>query len=177
MFERHTDLGGDVATTHTQWLTADERQTWLTLTGMLTKLPAALDAQLTKDAGLTFFEYMVLAMLAEAPDRTLRMSALAERTSGSLSRLSHVVRRLENQGLVRREGAAEDRRATNAILTDEGLLRVEAAAPAHVEYARSLVIDVADDADLATLGRVSERILVQLAGERPLDGRPRVRAS
>lgn len=148
---------------NTHLLTPSERQSWLALTGMLTRLPAALDAQLTRDAGLTFFEYMVLATLAEEPDRTLRMSVLAGRASGSLSRLSHVVRRLESQGLVRREGVAEDRRATNAILTPEGLSRVEAAAPRHLEFARSLVLDGAAVEDLDALGRLGSRVLAQLA--------------
>ncbi len=156
--------------TNTQRLSPDEQQTWMALAGMLTRLPAALDAQLTKDAGMTFFEYMVLAVLNEAPERKLRMSVLAERTNGSLSRLSHVVRRLEAAGLVRREGAPEDRRATNAILTDEGRDRVEAAAPGHVEFARTLVLDVVDDEDMEAVGRVGERILDQLAGERPGHG-------
>lgn len=145
-------------------LTDDERKTWVALTGMLTKLPAALDAQMNRTAGLTFFEYTVLSILAEAPDRTLRMSTLAERTNGSLSRLSHVVTRLEAQELVRREGAPEDRRATNAILTDAGAERVDAATPAHVEYARALVLGIADRDDLETFGRVGSQILDQLVG-------------
>src|SRR5690625_266198 len=103
-----------------QWLTADERSAWLALTGLLVRLPGALDNQLERDSHLSFFEYMVLAMLAEQEDQTLRMSALAELTNGSLSRLSHVVRRLENQGLVVRETCQEDRRATDAILTATG---------------------------------------------------------
>lgn len=45
--------------------------------------------------GLTHFEYFVFAMLSEAPERTLRMTALGQRTDATLARLSHVVRRLE----------------------------------------------------------------------------------
>src|SRR5690606_35320721 len=97
--------GGDMST---RWLTPEEQRAWVALTGMLIKLPTALDAAMAKEAGLTFFEYMVLAMLAEEDDGTLRMSTLAERTNGSLSRLSHVVRRLEKQDLVERVGAPED---------------------------------------------------------------------
>ena len=69
-------------------------------------------------AGLTHFEYFVLAMLSEAPERTLRMTALAQRTNATLPRLSHVVRRLEDRGLVRRFPCPEDGRATNARLTE-----------------------------------------------------------
>ena len=147
-----------------QWLSAEERSTWLALTGLLVRLPGALDNQLERDSGLSFFEYMVLAMLAEQNEQTLRMSALAELTNGSLSRLSHVVRRLENQGLVRRETCQEDRRATNAILTSEGQDRVEAAAPGHVRHARELVVDAVDPADLATFGKVAWQILDRLGG-------------
>ena len=85
-------------TAEPQWLTGEERDAWIPLVGMLIKLPAALDAQLQRDAGLSHFEYMVLSRLSEAPDRTLRMSDLAILANGSLSRLSHVVTRLERRG-------------------------------------------------------------------------------
>ncbi|MFV0427090.1 MAG: MarR family winged helix-turn-helix transcriptional regulator [Beutenbergiaceae bacterium] len=143
-------------------LTEEERRTWLALTGMLTRLPAALDAQMTRAAGLTYFEFTVLSMLAEAPEHCLRMSVLAELSNSSLSRLSHVVSRLEGQGLVRREGAPEDRRATNAFLTEAGTQRVRQATPAHVEYARSTVLEVVNPDDLETFGRVGSRILDRL---------------
>ena len=142
-----------------RWLTAEERSSWLALTGLLTKLPGALDAQLARDSGLSFFEYMVLAMLAEQPEETLRMTALADLTNGSLSRLSHVVQRLEGQGLVRRETCAQDRRATNAILTPAGREKVEAAAPGHVARVRTLVIDAVSPQELAAFGQVGEQIL------------------
>lgn len=145
-----------------QWLSDQEKSAWLALTALLTKLPGALDAQLERDAGLTFFEYMVLGMLAEAPDQRLRMSELATATNGSLSRLSHVARRLENSGLVMREPDARDRRATVAILTDEGRERVERAAPGHVAHARELVVDAASADDLATFGRVGEQIVARI---------------
>ena len=77
------------------WLTAEEQAAWRSVAGMLFRLPAALDAQLQKDAGISHFEYMVLSSLSEAQDRTLRMSDLAAMASGALSWLSHVVRRLE----------------------------------------------------------------------------------
>jgi hypothetical protein len=86
-----------------RWLTDDERDAWMPLIGVLIKLPAALDAQLQRDSGLSHFEYMVLSRLSEAPERTLRMSDLAVLANGSLSRLSHVVTRLERRGWVRRE--------------------------------------------------------------------------
>lgn len=145
------------------WLSAEEKSAWLALTALLTKLPGALDTQLSRDAGLTFFEYMVLGMLAEADGGRLRMSALADLTNGSLSRLSHVARRLENQGLISREPDPDDGRATLAVLTEEGRSRVEKAAPRHVLHARKLVVDAASPADLETFGRVGELIVQRLS--------------
>ena len=108
------------------WLTDDERDAWIRLVGVFIKPPAALDAQLQRDAGVSHFEYMVLSRLSEAPSHTLRMSDLAVLANGSLSRLSHVVTRLERRGWVRREPCPGDGRFTNAVLTDHGCAMVEA---------------------------------------------------
>src|SRR5215208_967714 len=104
----------------TEWLSEEEQVAWVRLAAVLELLPGVLDTQLRRDADLSHFEYFVLAMLSEAPARTLRMTALATRTNATLPRLSHVVRRLEDRGLVRRFPCAEDGRATNAQLTEAG---------------------------------------------------------
>ena len=103
------------------WLTPDQLASWLSVVRLITRLPWAIDAQLQRDAGLSMIEYMTMAMLGEAPQWTMRMSDLAERTSSSLSRLSHLVTRLENRGYVRREADPADGRFTNAILLPAGL--------------------------------------------------------
>lgn len=156
----------------TRWLDADERAAWLSLSSVIATLPGALDAQLQRDAGLSFFEYMVLAMLAEQPDRVVRMSQLAIITNGSLSRLSHVVKRLENQGLVQRRSCPLDGRYTNAILTDAGHAKVVAAAPGHVATARALVIDALTKTQLAELRSIGDRIARRIDPNRgcPLPG-------
>ena len=79
-------------------------------------------------------------------------------TNASLSRLSRVVKRLEDRDLVRREADLSDGRFTNAILTDEGFRTIEAAAPAHVAHVRSLVIDVLSPEQLRRVGGAAERI-------------------
>jgi len=83
-------------------------------------------------------------------------------TNASLSRLSRVVKRLEDRDLVRREADLSDGRFTNAILTDEGFRTIEAAAPAHVAHVRSLVIDVLSPEQLRRLGSAAERILSRI---------------
>ena len=69
-------------------LTGDDLQTWAALATVLEWLPSALDAQLQRDASLTHFEYGILFALADAPERTLRMSVLAGFANSSLTRLS-----------------------------------------------------------------------------------------
>ncbi|MBT8227225.1 MAG: MarR family transcriptional regulator [Dactylosporangium sp.] len=145
-----------------RWLAPQERDAWLRLVGVVIKLPTALDAQLQRDAGISLFEYQVLAGLSEAPDRMLRMSDLAELTNGSLSRLSHVVKRLGSRGWVRREPCPEDGRSTNAILTDEGLAKITATAPGHVDTVRRLVIDALTAAQVRSLREIGTRILQQV---------------
>jgi DNA-binding MarR family transcriptional regulator len=151
--------GPDESPGEPRWLDADERAAWLSLAGVVTLLPAALDAQLQRDADLSHFEYMVLAMLSERPSRTARMSELAGLANGSLSRLSHVARRLEDQGYLVRQACAEDRRATNAVLTEAGYDKVVATAPGHVTAVRRLVFDALDPEQREQLRSIGERIL------------------
>ncbi|MDX8048547.1 MarR family winged helix-turn-helix transcriptional regulator [Lentzea sp. BCCO 10_0798] len=142
-----------------RWLTGPEQEAWLPLAILMSKIPVALDKQLQTDAGISHFEYTVLTQLSSRPNRTLRMSALAELTGGSLSRLSHLVKRMERHGWMRREPCPDDGRYTNAILTDEGLAKVASAAPGHVEAVRNLVLDALSPADLRHLRDLGHRIL------------------
>jgi DNA-binding MarR family transcriptional regulator len=145
-----------------RWLSPDELRAWLPVGGLLLKLPAALDAQMQRDSGLSHFEYLVLANLSEAPDRTRRMSSLAALANGSLSRLSHVVKRLEARGWVERKACPSDGRYTNAVLTAAGWEKVLASAPGHVEAVRTLILDALSTAELDQLGAVARRILDRL---------------
>jgi DNA-binding MarR family transcriptional regulator len=145
-----------------RWLDDDERQAWLRLIAVAELLPAALDAQLRRDSGLTHFEYFVLAMLSEAPERTLRMTALAQRTNATLPRLSHVVRRLEQRGLVERFPCPEDGRATNARLTTAGWDIVNEAAPGHVMTVRKLVLDPLSPTQVTQLRSIGDAMLAVL---------------
>ncbi|MBO3084664.1 MarR family winged helix-turn-helix transcriptional regulator [Cellulomonas fengjieae] len=148
--------------TDTRWLSPEQLAAWKKLIAVVELLPGALESQLQRDSDLSHFEYFTLAMLSEAPDRTLRMTALAARTNATLARLSHVVSRLETRGLVRREPCPQDRRATNAVLTPAGWDAVVAAAPGHVATVRQTVIDPLTPADVADLDRVMACILEAL---------------
>jgi DNA-binding MarR family transcriptional regulator len=144
------------------WLTAEQLASWLSFVRVLTWLPWSIDQQLQRDSKLRMVEYQVLAMLSESPTRTMRMSSLAEVTNASLSRLSHLVDRLEKRGLVRRQPDPTDGRFTNAILTEKGFRTLADAAPAHVEHIRSLVIDVLTPEQLRRLGRDAARIMARI---------------
>jgi DNA-binding MarR family transcriptional regulator len=144
------------------WLDAEQQVDWMRFAAVLELLPAALDAQLNRDEGLTHFDYFALAMLSESPDRTLRMTALAARTNATLPRLSRVVSRLEVLGLVERNPCPQDRRATNVTLTPAGWDKVVHAAPGHVATVRRYVIDALTPAQLRQLGGISSRLLEKL---------------
>jgi DNA-binding MarR family transcriptional regulator len=143
----------------TPWLDDDELEAWVRLAAVLELLPGVLDSQLRRDAHLTHFEYFVLAMLSEAPERTLRMTGLAARTNATLPRLSHVIRRLEDRGLVERFPCPQDGRATNARLTDAGWDKVVATAPGHVQNVRAHVIDALTREQVLQLSSIAEAIL------------------
>ncbi|WP_432559019.1 MarR family winged helix-turn-helix transcriptional regulator [Granulicoccus sp. GXG6511] len=142
-----------------RWLSADERAAWLALVGVTIQLPSALDQRLKKAAGIGLVDYHVLAGLSDAPDRTLRMSALAEFAQASLSRLSQMVGRLEKRDWVRRFPDPTDGRYTLAHLTDEGMAALEELAPPHVEDVRELVFDALSPDQVAQLHEISDRIL------------------
>src|SRR3954452_24175190 len=143
----------------TRWLTADEESAWRAFASVLVQLPWALECQLQRDADLSFIEYYALAMLSETPDHTRRMSELAAVTEASLSRLSHLIKRLEARGFVRREADPTDGRYTNAVLTNVGHQHLAASPPAHVPTVRELVIDQFTEAELRQLHDAAERIL------------------
>ena len=145
-----------------QWLTAAELGSWLSVVRLMTWLPWSIDQQLRRDSNLGMVEYQVLAMLSDSPQRTMRMSSLAEVTNASLSRLSPLVKRLEARGLVRREPDPADGRFTNANLTEQGFQALAEAAPGHVAHVRSLVIDVLSPEQLRRLGRDADRIMAHI---------------
>lgn len=152
----------------TRWLDDVERAAWVRFVAVVELLPGALDTQLRRDSGLSHFEYFVLAMLSEASERTLRMTQLARLTNATLTRLSHVVRRLEDRGLVERFACPEDGRATNARLTEQGWAAVVEAAPGHVETVRSTVLDALTPEQVAQLHAIADALLPRLDPERRL---------
>src|ERR671921_5059 len=147
----------------TRWLSDEELRSWLPFIGVVLRLGSALDTQLQRDSDLTHFDYLCLAMLSEHEDHTTSMSELAGRTNSSLSRLSHVISKLEGRGFVTRCRSEVSRRVTLVRMTDEGYAVLVAAAPGHVETVRSLVFDGLSADDVEALGRISRHVLSRIA--------------
>lgn len=147
---------------------------WLRLLAVAERLPGLLDTQLRRESGLSHFEYQVLAMLSDAPERTLRMTHLGLQTNATLPRLSHVVKRLEERGFVERSVAPEDKRAINASLTRAGLRAITAAAPGHLATVREHIFDVLSPAQVEELSEALGAILTRVdpMGDAPQDRRP-----
>jgi DNA-binding MarR family transcriptional regulator len=142
-----------------RWLSDKQQRAWRKFAAVFTVLPAALDTQLQRDADLTHFGYWVLAVLSEQRGHALRMSDLATRSNASLSRVSHVVARLEERGWVRREPSPEDRRGNVAVLTDAGHEKIVDVAPGHVETVQSLVFDALTEQQVGQLDEICAAVL------------------
>lgn len=152
------NTSGGPSTTSIEWLDNDEQCAWRQLIAMLIALPAALESDLQRSTGITMFEYMVLANLSEAEDNTLHMSELARRANSSLSRLSHVVGRMERKAWVRKRPCSDDRRVSEVRLTRSGMRTIVKAAPFHVARVRELVIEPLTAAQLKSLGNAASAI-------------------
>jgi DNA-binding MarR family transcriptional regulator len=138
-----------------------EWSAWLQLLSTFTLLPAALDSQLRREAGMSHFEFGVMAALSRQPGRSLQLKDLAVVANGSLSRLSHVISRLEERRWVRRTSGTKGR-AVHAQLTDEGYRKLMEAGPIHFREVRRLVFDVLTPDEVKALRRVTSRINVGL---------------
>jgi DNA-binding MarR family transcriptional regulator len=145
--------------------TADERRTWVPFAALLELLPRQLDAQLLRDESLTHFDYFTLSMLSAAEGHALRMTELASLTNATLPRLSRVVTKLEERGFVRREPCPEDRRATNAVITQDGRRKLLRATPGHVANVREHVLDALDAEQQAQLRGIVAAVLARLDPE------------
>jgi len=142
----------------TRWLSAAEQHTWRAFLQATQQVQAQLDHELERDVGMPAAYYQILVMLSEAPDRTLRMSDLAERTWSSRSRVSHAVDRLEEHGWVQRMSCPTDKRGAFAVLTDAGFGVLAEAAPKHVESVRRHVFDRLTPEQVQQLGVISVQI-------------------
>lgn len=140
------------------WLSPEELHSWQLFAAVMHLLPPELEGPLGEH-GVNYFEYSVMAGLSDAPGRTLPMSRLAEWSNGTLSRLSHVVSRLERRGLVCRGASPDDGRVTLVSLTDDGRDLMVRAAPDHVASVRTAMMDRLDACQVEQLAEICQQVL------------------
>ena len=148
-------------------LVGDRLAAWAAIATLLERLPAALDAQLQRDSGVTHYEHGLLFALDSAPRHTLRLSVLAGYANSTLSRLSRAISRLERKGWVTREIDPTDGRFTLAVLTDNGHAVVAGATPAHHALVEELVFDSLTAAQVRQLAEISARIATAIDSTAP----------
>ncbi|MBT2677110.1 MarR family transcriptional regulator [Streptomyces sp. ISL-14] len=151
-----------------QWLNEEELRAWYAFVAAGALINRRLDQQLKDDVGITHLQYEILVRLNAAPDREMRMSALADALLNTKSGLTYQITQLEKAGLVTRRSCPGDPRAVYAVLTDAGRRMLERAAPGHVAQVRKLLIDVLTPQQLATIAdgltEVTHRIRNSEAG-------------
>jgi DNA-binding MarR family transcriptional regulator len=144
------------------WLSDEQQHVWRAFLRMSGQLNERIERDLQQAAGMPHAYYLILAMLSEAPDRSLRMNQLAEVVRASQSRVSHAISRLEEAGWVRRIPAPGDRRGQIAELTDAGFTRLVEVAPSHAETVRSIMFDPLSPEQLANFADICRTILADL---------------
>ena len=77
-----------------RWLSKEQQRVWRNYLAATRMLETEIERQLQRDSRMPATYYEIMVSLSEAPDRTLRMSELAERNRFSRSRLSHAVARM-----------------------------------------------------------------------------------
>ncbi|HWG72600.1 MAG TPA: MarR family transcriptional regulator [Acidimicrobiales bacterium] len=133
------------------WLDDEEQRVWRGLLGVRGRLQGRLDEELVAAHGVNLGDYEVLVNLSEAPGRSMRMAELASRLALSPSGLTRRIDGLVRDGLVARRACPSDRRGSLAVLTEEGLERLESAAVTHVAGVRRYLIDPLGASRLAGL--------------------------
>jgi DNA-binding MarR family transcriptional regulator len=136
------------------------------------RLITQLEEDLRATSELSLADYHVLVLLSEADRQRLRMGELASRLVFSPSRLTYQISSMERRGLVVRESCPEDRRGSQAVLTATGLLALREAAPHHLASVRDHLMDDLDDAEIACLTRVFDRLGERLQASRAASADP-----
>jgi DNA-binding MarR family transcriptional regulator len=152
------DVAMAATRTAPRWLTGDEQETWRSFLAMQKLIRETLERQLQQDAHMPMTYYIILAMLSEAPDRTMRMTELAAIAGTSQSQLSHAATRLEESGWITRRRCLDDKRGYLAVLTDDGFNALTAAAPGHVESVRTVLFDALSAEQVRQLKSIADSV-------------------
>jgi DNA-binding MarR family transcriptional regulator len=139
-----------------------EQKSWQNFLDSTLRVYAMLNRRLTDAHQLSLFDVRVLDILDNSPAGCVRMGDLADALPSLPSRLTRQIRRLEGQGLVRREASRDDRRGVVAAITEDGR---EAARQAMVTYAqgvRTYFLGQLSRSQIAAMGENCRRISAAL---------------
>jgi DNA-binding MarR family transcriptional regulator len=121
-----------------------------------------LDEDLRRTHGMSLQEYGALLILAEAPERRLRMGRLAQELALSKSGGTRVIDRLVADGLVERVNCSSDARGQEAQLTRAGLDRLREASPTHLRGIADYFLSAIDDDDLPAIERALRSVTARI---------------
>ncbi len=144
------------------WLDVREDRAWSAFIHAHQQLEAHLSRRLQL-SGLSGADYEVLAVLSALDGDRMPAHDLCKALGWEKSRLSHQVRRMQDDGLISRKPNPKDARSTLVCLLPAGLAAIEKAAPRHVEDVRRNFIDLFTPAELDMLATLNERVLHHLA--------------
>ena len=139
-------------------LTESQQLAWRSFVESSWALHTHLEDDLRAQTGLSMNDYHVMVTLSEAPEHRLRMGELASRLVFSPCRITYQISSMVKRGLVRKQPCPEDGRGQEAVLTDEGMAALEAAAPMHLITVRDSFIDRLDPDELAVIQRVFDKV-------------------
>lgn len=140
------------------FLEPDEYGAWNALLALTQSTLRELDRALRRERGISVSEFDVLITLYNAPDRRLGMTALAQQVMLSPSGLTHLVTRMERDGLLAREVDADDRRKFYAVLSDRGDEKLAAARRTHNATLRRVLLPHLTAQDRRTLVSLADRV-------------------
>jgi DNA-binding MarR family transcriptional regulator len=146
------------------WLNAREDRAWAAFIHAHQQIEVQLNRRL-QESGLSGADYEVLAVLSALDTDRMPAHALCNALNWEKSRLSHHLRRMQNDGFISREPNPDDARSTMVCLLPAGLAAIETAAPGHVEDVRRYFIDLFTAAELDMLASLNERVLHHLAAD------------
>ncbi len=139
-----------------------EQKSWQNFLDSTLRLYATLNRRLTEAHQLSLFDVRVLDLLDRSPSGCARMGDLAEALASLPSRLTRQIRRLEAQGLVRRETSAEDRRGVVAAITDDGRAIAQEAMATYTAGIRAHFLGPLSRSQVVAVGENCRRISAAL---------------
>jgi DNA-binding MarR family transcriptional regulator len=147
-----------MSTTTTERLDGAALEAWRSYLQSHASIVRELDADLVAEHGITARDYEALLYLAQAPERRLAMSALAERTMLTRSGITRLIDGLVEAGWIERVSCKEDARMSYAHLTDSGYEKLRDAGGSHTASIRRLFLEHFTPAEVEQLAAFLSRL-------------------